>query len=391
MRTLWIVVLCLCACKGHHQDKQSFHDGVQALCDLPDHVPDSGQPYDQRLAAVSAWATANITNPDVHKLGGLAATKDALAAAVQRAGLAHCKLLDNGMALQSFTEGMKVMCAGKPDDPAYFKGHLLNRDVIELFEAFAKVAPAERAAKLRAAVARANLGSCALLEKLVAAPAANAPAVTGLGLVELAPHAVSIVATESGVAVEGKPIAQIANGALAPAELATIGHFLTELAATTKGGTLTRVQLVVAPTLTAQVLNELVDTIDHAGYKDLALVVNADGVSRAIPFVRREVAAGKGVRPIVAIAGSTLRLYSGDGSEGTAAQPKATVASPAELAAALNELAARRWHGKRTDDDRWLYVTDDPTTPIQRVADVLAVMRATQDGGELFPRIALAP
>ncbi|HEY6033448.1 MAG TPA: hypothetical protein VIV58_04290, partial [Kofleriaceae bacterium] len=109
----------------------------------------------------------------------------------------------------------------------------------------------------------------------------------------------------------------------------------------------------------------------------------------AIPFTRSDVATGKGVRPIVAIDATTFRLSSADGSEGTAQQPKATLASPAQLAAALTELATRRWNGKRTDEDRWLYVTVDPATPIQRVADALAVVRATKDGGELFPRIAI--
>jgi len=36
-----------------------------------------------------------------------------------------------------------------------------------------------------------------------------------------------------------------------------------------------------------------------------------------------------------------------------------------------------------------LYVMIDPATPIQRVAEALAVVRATKDGGELFPRIAI--
>ena len=390
MRTLWIVLVCLCACKGHHQAQQSFREGVQALCDLPDHVPDSGEPYDKRLAATAGWANAHITNPDVVKLGGLAGNKEAVTAAVHQAGLAQCKLLDNGMALQSYSDGLKVVCAGKPNDAAYFKAHLLNPDVIKLIEAIGDVPPVQRAERIRAAVTKANLGSCALLEKILAAPAANAPAVTGFGLVELAPRAVAVTATESGVVIEGKAIAQIANGALAPAEVAHVETFLTQLAAIKQGGALTRVQLVVAPTLTAQVMSALVDAIDHAGYKDLALVVNADGVSRAIPFSRRDVAAGRGVRPVVAIAPTALRLYSGDGSEGTADKPKATPAAPADVAAALNELAIRRWHGKRSDEDRWLFVTVDPATPIQRVADVLAIARATKDGGELFPQLALA-
>jgi hypothetical protein len=321
MRTLWIVVLCLSACKGHHHAKPAAHDAATAP--------------------------------------------------------------------QSFAEAMQAVCAGNPSDAAYFKAHVANPDVIAMMGALGDAPPAKRFATLRAAVAKANLGSCAVLEKMTAVPVANVPTVTGLGLVELAPNAVAVVATETSVQLTGEPIAALSNGALGTDELAHVERFLTALAANKPGGFLTRVQLFVAPALTARLLDQLAGAIDHAGYKDLALVVNADGVSRAIPFAHRDVAAGRGVRPIVAIGASGIRLYSGDGSEGTADKPKATVASPAELAVALNELVVRRWHGKRTDDDRWLFVTVDPATPIQRVADVLAIARATKDGGELFPQLAL--
>lgn len=279
---------------------------------------------------------------------------------------------------QTFAEAMQAVCAGKLDDAAYFKAHVSNPEVVSMIQAIGDAPPAKRIATLRGAVAKANLGSCVVLEKMLAVPAANAPTVTGLGLVELAPRAVAISATDTSIVVDGKA-AQIAN----------VEQVMTQIAKAKAGGTLVRVQLTIAPALTGQMLNQLVDAADKAGFKDLALVVNADGVSRAIPFTRRELAAGTGVRPVVAISAATLRLYSGDGSEGTQAAPKATLASPAELTRALNELAVRRWHGKRTDEDRWLYIAIDPATPLQRVADVLAVVRAMPDGGELFPQVAL--
>jgi biopolymer transport protein ExbD len=310
MRTLWIVLVCLCACKSHHKEQPPVHSDVAAP--------------------------------------------------------------------QTFAEAMQAVCAGKLDDVAYFKAHVSNPEVVAMVQAIGDAPPAKRIATLRAAVAKANLGSCATLEKMVAAPAANAPTVKGLGLVELAPRALAISATDTGLVVDGKA-----------AQLATVEQVMAQSAKAKTGGTLVRVQLTLAPALTAQVLNQLVDAADKAGFKDLALVVNADGVSRAIPFTRRELAAGIGVKPVVAIGATTLSLYSGDGSEGTRAAPKATPATPAELATALNELAVRRWHGKRSDDDRWIYVTIDPATPVQRIADVLAVVRAMPDGGELFPQIAL--
>src|ERR1700709_2829660 len=152
MRTLWIVLVCLCACKRHHPVQQAVH-------------------------------------------------------------------ADAGLALQSFAEGMAALCAGKPNDAAYFKSHLMNPEVITLYEATGELSPAKRAERIRVAVAKANLGSCALLEKMLAAPPANAPTVTGLGLVELAPRALAISATDTGIVVDGKA-----------AELASVEQTMTAIA-----------------------------------------------------------------------------------------------------------------------------------------------------------------
>src|SRR6185312_584973 len=217
------------------------------------------------------------------------------------------------VAPQTFAEGMQAVCANKLDDVAYFKAHVSNPEVVAMVQALGDAPAAKRIETLRAAAAKANLGSCATLEKMLAAPAPNAPTVKGLGLVELAPRALAISATDAGIVVDAKP-----------AQLATLGELLKSIAKAKPGGTLVRVQLALAPALTGQTLNQIVDATDKAGFKDLALVVNADGVSRAIPFTRRELAAGIGVKPVVAIGATTLSLYSGDGSEGTQAAPKAT-------------------------------------------------------------------
>ena len=63
MRIYWLVILWAAACKSG--SGQSFHDGVQALCDLPAHVPDTGESYEVRLAAAGKCAEANVTNSDV--------------------------------------------------------------------------------------------------------------------------------------------------------------------------------------------------------------------------------------------------------------------------------------------------------------------------------------
>ncbi|MEO8554990.1 MAG: hypothetical protein ABI678_33655, partial [Kofleriaceae bacterium] len=194
MRTFLLVVLCLAACKHEAKSEgQSFHDGVQALCDLPDHVPPPGESYEKRLAGTLAWADANIKNPEVKQLGRLTGKPDAIVAAAQKANVTPCKLVDNGMALQSFADAMQAVCAAPAaGDPAYFKGHLLNPEVIKLFSALGDVAPADRVARMQAAVTKAGLGACALLERMAAKTVDHAPTVTGVHLAELAPRGVTV-------------------------------------------------------------------------------------------------------------------------------------------------------------------------------------------------------
>lgn len=398
----FLLVLCLVACKHKSaSDGQSFHDGVQALCDLPDHVPAPGDSYERRLAGTVAWADANIKNPEVKQLGGLTGSKDALVAAAQKANVAPCKLVDNGMALQSFADAMEAICAAPATGaPAYLKSHLLNPEAITLFSAIGAAAPADGVAKMQAAVAKAGLGGCALLERVAAKTVEHAPTVTGVHLAELAPRAVTVVASPNSITVENKSIVAVTNGAVAPAELETVANhtviklvtkFMTTLAAQAKahGGALPRVQLVIDPAVPAALLIELAGSAAQAGFKDLALVVNADGGARAIPF--RVDLVGAGLQPVAAISGDKIVVYSLSGQEGTAQQPKATVASPAELVTTLADIVGRRFKpGQRTDQDRQITITVDPTVPVQRVADVFAVVRAGKDGGELFPQIGLA-
>lgn len=383
MRWLLLLVLIACKSKPAAPTGQSFHDGVQALCDLPDHVPAGATP-EQRLAGVATWSTANITNGEVVLLTG---KKDALAAAAQKAGVAPCKLVDNDMALQSFTAAMKLVCnAPATADPAYYKSNLLNPEVIALFGALGNLSPADRSAKMQAAVDRAALGSCALFEKMAAATVEHAPAITGgMRLSELAPRGVTVVASQSMISIDQKALVSVANGVAT--DLPVVDRYLAaEVQA--RGTPLPRLQIEIDPKLPASMLASLVTAADRAGFRDLALVVNADGASRAIPFARA--GAPTGLELVIGITADKLVLYSANGQEGTAQQPKASVATPAELVVALVEIASRRFKvGQRTDDDRRIIVAPDPTVTVQRVADVLAVIRATKDGNDLFPLVTL--
>jgi hypothetical protein len=86
-----------------------------------------------------------------------------------------------------------------------------------------------------------------------------------------------------------------------------------------------------------------------------------------------------------------LLVWSISGQEGTLQKPKATVATAGELAPVLGEIVARRWKTTpRSEDDRSIIVMIDPAVPMQRIAEVLAAVRAMPDGKELFPSILLS-
>lgn len=404
MRSLFVGLVLACACHSSTPGgtsgsgsgaEQSFRDGVQALCDLPDHVPDTGEPYDKRLAAAAAWATAHVTNPDAKKLGdigSLSKSRDQLGAAVKKAGVTHCKLADNGMALQSFAEAMKLVCSAPSiHDAAYFKSHLLNPEVITLLGAIGDLNPADRAMRMRDAITKAGLTSCGLTDHMTSVPP-NAPKVTGAGFIELDASAPVVVATPTGIVIEGKTILAIRDGAFDPSELEggampRVREFMKAIAAAKPTP---RVQLVVDPSLPYKLLVQLMFTIQQAGIAEFTIVVAVGDTAKAIPIsmLTAKPGPGPGLRPVVAIAGPKLMLWSISGTEGTRKQPKLNAAGAAEIGKALAEIVGRRWPtAKRSDDDRRIVVMADAGTPMQTIAEVLAVVRATSDGKVLFPMI----
>jgi hypothetical protein len=159
------------ACSKDAATGQSFHDAMQLLCDVPDHVPPPNQPYDKRLAEVVRWSDANITNPEARAVGSvdsLEANQTKFADAVKRAGIEHCKMLDNGMVLQSFADAMVVVCNAPADQkqfPAYFTSHLLNPEVVRMLAALGDAAPGDRKRILVAAVQRAKIEHCAFIDR----------------------------------------------------------------------------------------------------------------------------------------------------------------------------------------------------------------------------------
>jgi biopolymer transport protein ExbD len=323
---------------------------------------------------------------------------------VQKAGVAQCKLLDNGMALQSFADAMKLACGAPPSDPAYFRANLLNPEVIQLFGALGNVLPQERAARVHAAIARAQITSCPAIDAATHAQA-DVPKVHGAGFVSPDYPTLAVVATDHGIVIDGKAIVAVTNGAVDPAEIdgGALGieihrvHDFIKAAADALAtrGTPTRVQLVIAPALPYRLLVQLAYSAKRAGITDFGLVVSVADALAAIPIripdKRPPGTTPTGLQLMVAITDDKLTLWSASGSEGTLQKPKVVTTSCDELAKALAEIRDRRWpDSKRPDADRSIFVLADSGIAVQRVADVLAVVRATADGKELFPDVVLS-
>ena len=405
------VALCvaLAACTGNSSG-QSFHDGVQALCDTPAHVPDSGEPYDKRLAAVARWADQNVTNAEARQLGGdlndLAKNREALAAAVTKAGIAHCTLLDNGMELQSFADAMKVICEASDPSPAYYKSHLLNAEVVRLFAALGDANPADARRIFDDAVKRAGRTSCPSFTAAMDKRTIAAPTVADLGLVELDTAVSSLVITKTGIVVEGRAIVAVADGDVDPAEKegGALGIMVPRLRDFTKalvaeqakrpGASPEPVLAVIAdPSTPYRLLLASLFSTKTAGIRRFLLGVNTGATTKAIPLVLPDAkAAPRGLGLVVSLTRDHLQLWSISGQEGSLKQPKLEVPSDrlADVQKALAEIVARRWKGKpRPDVEREVLVQPAGDIPLQALASLLVAVRTNTDGSELFPEVRL--
>lgn len=384
MRFLAMVVL-VTAC-GHKAD-QSYADGVRALCDLPNHVPPPDKPYDLRLAAVEAWAEEHITNPEAKQIGREGRAD--LAKAVAKANVEHCLLLDYGMELQSFADAMTMVCSGS-HDPAWFKSHLLNAEVIRLVGALGDVNPAERAPRMREAIARAGLTKCPAFET-EQVTALDVPTVAAdAALVDLDTSPTAVV-TPQVIVVEGKPLVAIANGDVDASEkeggamgikIVRVANFAAALAAElTKQGKPPRgMTLVVTPATPYRLLTEVMYSVRSACAGTFFLAVKTGTAIKAIPIdMPTKVEKTVGLGMAVAITRDRISVWSLSGQEGTLKQPKQELARDhvADLAPVLAAIAAKH------PDDHAILVIADAETPTQVIATVLAAARPA------FPTIHL--
>jgi biopolymer transport protein ExbD len=307
---------------------------------------------------------------------------------------------------QSFAEGLKIICDAPMKSDPHFKTNLKNVDAIKLVESIGELAPADRANRLRDAATKAGLTSCAMADIQAMAPLKDVPQVAAApGASDLGEGDPMLIATSTGIVVNGKAIIGLTNGQPDPVEIqgGAIGIELPRLEtflaamiqANAKRDPNQPLQLVLGPKLPYKLLIQVSFTAKKAGFTRFGIVVAAGGTTKSIPIVLPDKADLKHpTQPLgmmVALNKGKLVLWSLSGEEGTLKAPKVTATSTADLVKALDEIRTRRWtKAPRSEADNQIIVMANATDSMQTVADVLAVLRATPDGRELFPQILLS-
>jgi biopolymer transport protein ExbD len=238
----------------------------------------------------------------------------------------------------------------------------------------------------------------------MAAPPEHAPKVVAApGAIDVDGRSPVVIATPTAIVIDGKAILQITNGQPAPDEIqgGALGIKLPRVTSVlmerveqlTKQGPVPRLELVVDPQLTYQLLLRLIYSAKQAGFRDFGIVVAVGTATKAIPITLPDNApsvmpsASPASRPLglmLAITKSKLLLWSTNGEEGTLSTPKVASTHIDDITKALADIATH--HAA----DKEIIVVAEGSIPMQAVADALAVVRQTADGHELFPTILLS-
>jgi biopolymer transport protein ExbD len=303
-----------------------------------------------------------------------------------------------GSSSQSFTEAMQLVCdAPSTHDASYFKTHLSNPEVIREFAAIGDSSPADRMTRMRAAVAKAGLASCKLLDQMAAVTIEHAPKVAAApGAIDLDDRSPVVIATPTAIVIDGKAILQLTDGQPTADELQGSAHdiklprvtsFLkATLEELSRHGAVPRLALVVDPQLTYKLFIQLVYSAKQAGFRDFGIVVTVGTATKVIPITLPDKAppVPGALGLMLGVTSKNLLLWSISGQEGTLQAPKVTTTRTDELAKALADIATR--HAA----DKDIIVMADEPTPMQAVAEAYAVVRKTADGHDLFPTILLS-
>ena len=268
------------------------------------------------------------------------------------------------------------------------------------------------------------------------APGVDLPQVAASGTVPFDPNVPVLVASQSEVVFEGLPRIQLRDGAVDPSERSgdargrTIGRLSAALAAwrsATPGGEV--LGIAIDHRLTFGLLYDLLYTAKTppAGWKRFVVLVRTKGTTAGLPLalpdrhhwgdegsriemideigeVLRPGAADRESRStsdwplqlVLSISSDDFRVWSLSGMEGTLHGPRLRVprSEPnglTKVGVALAEIAKRRWAGKpRSEESHEIIVMTAAATPMQVVAEVVATVRATPAGEELFPAVTFA-
>ena len=221
-------------------------------------------------------------------------------------------------------------------------------------------------------------------------PSLETATVTGPGLVPATKLGPEITLTKTELKLDGRTIAAVGADTLDPAALAALTRQLE-----TKATSDAPVAITFDATLPYRRVGQLLDALRRAGFRNVALLAGSG--SQMIPIELPDAAEinGPGLRLVISLGRTQLRLWSASGLEGTKRRPKLSMAvgdttSYAPVTRALAEIVQRRWpDGKRPPEDRSIIVQLDGNQSVQAMLSLLAAVRA--DGSlELFPNIYLA-
>jgi hypothetical protein len=249
-----------------------------------------------------------------------------------------------------------------------------------------------------------------------------------------------VVMTLEGISIGGKQIVAMTAGRVEGAEKeggerGVLIPKVREALSVDEGAARPPLQLAVDKRLSYRTLVEVAFSAEQAGYGQAGLLARSGGQLVQAPLQHRasetrcaivELVTGTGpgstaeprpvrmkaadYRPIdgpppcpdsmpasaapplmfVSIGQSDVVLWSSSGLEGSYTAPKLRVpheGAPAAIRAALVEIAGRRWPPgtQRTDEAITLQAIGD--TSIQYIAEMVAAVRATEDGKPLFPEV----
>lgn len=203
----------------------------------------------------------------------------------------------------------------------------------------------------------------------------------------------TLVATKTGVVIEGKAIASITNGDVDPSEKegGVLGIKIPRLATFAKAmqPPPTGMTLVLDPTTSYQLMIELVFSLKSTGIKQFALVAKTGTKLGAIPLTLPDKTPGaddKSLKLVVAVTRDKLLVWSISGQEGTLQKPKATL-KPTELDKLTAAVADIK---KRHTADTSVIVMCDGSAVMSLVVPLLAAVRVNTDGKPLFPDVLLS-